>query len=70
VLIAKGEKLRSKQLDQPPFINSKNYWVLNLSFLIKTLLTPRGALWLQNYYLVGEKSFSQENGKLLAFDQN
>jgi hypothetical protein len=30
-----GEKLRPKQLDQPPLVNFKNYCVLNLPFLSK-----------------------------------
>jgi hypothetical protein len=70
VLNAKREKLRPKQLDQPTLMSFKKYRVLNLSFFIKTLLTARGALRLQNYSLVGEKSFLWEKGELLAFHQH
>jgi hypothetical protein len=35
VLNAKGEKLRPKQLDQPPLVYFKKYYVLNLTFLSK-----------------------------------
>jgi hypothetical protein len=32
VLNAKGGELRPKQLDQPPLVDFKRYYVLNLSF--------------------------------------
>jgi hypothetical protein len=55
----KGEKLSPKQLGEPLLVNFKKYCVLNMSF---DQNPPEGALWLQNYSLMGEKSFSQEKG--------
>jgi hypothetical protein len=58
VLIAKGEKLRPKQLDQLPLVYFKKKCV-STRLLIKTIL-------LQNYSIVGEKSLLWEKGEFFV----
>jgi hypothetical protein len=65
----KGEKLRPKQLDQPPLVNFKNYCVLNLSFDQNPFNSKRSPLIAKLLSCEGE-IFIMGKGELLTFNQN
>jgi hypothetical protein len=64
----KGEKLRPKQLDQPPLENFKKSCV-ELVFFIKTLLIAKNALNAK-LFSYGEESLLWEKGGVLVSHQN
>jgi hypothetical protein len=59
----KGEKLRPKQLDQPPLVNFK---IFELVYLIKTLLIAKRSSLIIKLFSFGGESFLREKGGALS----
>jgi hypothetical protein len=62
-LMPKGEKLRPKQLDQPPLVNFK---IFELVYLIKTLLIAKRSSLIIKLFSFGGESFLREKGGALS----
>jgi hypothetical protein len=69
VLNAKGEKLRPKQLDQPPLRVLKVFVFWSCLF-IKTLLMAKKSPPIAKLFSYGGETFLMEKGEFLVFDQN
>jgi hypothetical protein len=67
VLHAKDGEIKAKASRSTTTCEFQKLLCFEHVFLIKTHLTARGALWLQNYSLVGEKSYGKR--ELLVCNQ-
>jgi hypothetical protein len=65
----KGEKLRPKQLDQPPLVNFKNHYV-DLVLFYQNLLDSKRSPQIAKILSYGGEIFLMGKWDLLAFDQN